>query len=148
MIQTSHTYVVSVSCGTACYRHIRISAGMTLFDLHEAIIDAFEFIDDHAHAFFMNNRIWDDDDSYYSDMIEEEERFTTDYKLHELELEVGSKFKYVFDFGDEWVFECKLLKILDETTKVPEVILEKGEPPLQYDYDDEDDDYEDDEDEA
>ena len=146
MNQWDKSYVISVSCGTGCYRHIRISAGMTLFNLHEAIMDAFEFIDDHAHAFFMNNRIWDVHESYYSDMIEDEERYTPDYELHEFELEVGRKFKYVFDFGDEWVFECKLLKILDETTKEPEVIREKGEPPVQYNFDDEDDEgYEDDE---
>jgi hypothetical protein len=40
--------------------------------LHSAILDAFDFDDDHAHAFFMDNHIWSDNDSYYCDLLEEE----------------------------------------------------------------------------
>ena len=46
------SYVVSVSLGTGCYRHIRIGDQETLDRLHELILDAFDFDDDHAHAFF------------------------------------------------------------------------------------------------
>ena len=45
------SYVISVSVGTGCYRHIQISQKASLFRLHEAILEAFEFEDDHAHAF-------------------------------------------------------------------------------------------------
>lgn len=45
------SYVVSVSLGTGCYRHIRIGEQETLDRLHEVILDAFDFDDDHAHAF-------------------------------------------------------------------------------------------------
>ena len=37
------SYVISVSAGTGCYRHIQISDGATLCGLHTAIIDAFDF---------------------------------------------------------------------------------------------------------
>ena len=36
------SYVISVSVGTGCYRHIQISKNATLYKLHEAILDAFE----------------------------------------------------------------------------------------------------------
>ena len=51
-------YVISVSLCTGCYRHIQIAASATLYRLHKAILDAFEFVDDHMHAFFMDNHLW------------------------------------------------------------------------------------------
>lgn len=51
------SYVISVSAGTGCYRHIQISKSATLYRLHKAIISAFDFEDDHAHAFFMDTII-------------------------------------------------------------------------------------------
>lgn len=48
---TSGSYVISVSYGTGCYRHIQIGANDTLSDLHKAILNAFEFDDDSQHAF-------------------------------------------------------------------------------------------------
>ena len=41
------SFVISVSLGTGCYRHIQISANATLYKLHQAILKAFEFEDDH-----------------------------------------------------------------------------------------------------
>lgn len=137
------SYVISVSVGPGCYRHLKISSKATLFQLHEAILDAFEFIDDHAHAFFMDNRAWSDVSSYYSDMIEDENRYTNDYELERVGIFIGEKFKYIFDFGDEWTFQCKVLKVIDEITEEPVVVRSKGEAPQQYG--DEDWEYEDEE---
>jgi len=139
------SYIISVSAGAGCYRHIKISSRATLFELHEAIIDAFEFMDDHAHAFFMDNIAWSDEKSYFSDMIEEEERFTTDYTLDKVGINEDKKFKYIFDFGDEWIFQCRVLKILNKKMGSPEIIRSKGNPPSQYKYDIEDEEQEDDE---
>lgn len=144
------SYVISVSLGTGCYRHIRISGKATLEDLSSAILDAFDFDDDHLHAFFMNNIAWDDEDCYYSPYAEEEEFRTTDaFRLQFINLEVGKKFLYIFDFGYDWRFQCKVLNILDEDTKEPVIVRAKGEAPPQYPVFDEDDDdeYFDDEDE-
>ena len=132
-------YIISVSQGTGCYRHIRISGDETLFDLHEAILDAFEFFDDHAHAFFMNNRAWDESQAYYADFIEDEENFTTDVTLDELKLAPGKKFLYIFDFGEEWRFQCRVLKVTDTGEGGAEIVRSVGESPDQYpDYEDED----------
>ncbi len=133
----NRSYVISVSAGTGCYRHIRISEDATLFDLHGAILEAFGFADDHAHAFFMNNQTWSDTDSYYSERTEEESRRTCDYKLSEMALYAGKRFKYVFDFGDEWVFSCKVLRVSDEPCGLPAVVRSKGEAPKQYPREDE-----------
>ena len=126
------SYVISVSLGTGCYRHIQISKNATLYKLHEAILDAFEFIDDHAHAFFMDNKIWSQADAYYSMKMDGHERLTKGRKLERLNLAKGSQFKYVFDFGEEWRFQCKVLRELEEDTKSPLVLREVGEAPIQY----------------
>lgn len=140
------TYVISVSLGTGCYRHIKISSNALLSELHDEIIEAFEFYDDHAHAFFMDNKMWSYEESFYSNIVEEEENYTDEYKLYEV-LEKGKRFKYVFDFGDCWEFQCRVLKTLDEVCDVPQVVRSVGEAPEQYGMDDFDEDFDDDFDE-
>ena len=132
------SYVISVSAGTGCYRHIQISKSATLYRLHEAILDAFEFVDDHAHAFFMDNKTWSQYDAYYSMKMDGHERLTKGRKLEKLNLKKGSQFKYVFNFGEEWRFQCKVLRELEVNTKTPMVIREVGQSPEQYpEYEDE-----------
>lgn len=126
------SYVISVSAGTGCYRHIQISQNATLYQLHVAILEVFEFMDDHAHAFFMDNKTWSQYDAYYSMKMDGHERLTKSRKLEKLNLKKGSQFKYVFDFGEEWRFQCKVLRELEEDTKTPLVIRSVGESPEQY----------------
>ncbi len=137
----NESYVISVSLGRGCYRHIRISGKCTLWDLHSAILDAFAFDDDHAHAFFMDNVKWSDQDSYYTEAIEEEGPTTEKTRIGSVGLCKGMAFKYMFDFGDEWVFQCKVLKVEPGDLGEAVVIKSKGEAPSQYgDLDDEWDD--------
>lgn len=126
------SYVISVSLGKGCYRHIQISASATLYKLHQAILYAFEFQDDHLHAFFMDNRCWSRVGAYYSTDEMADGRDTKKYKLKDLRLSEGDRFKYIFDFGDEWRFQCKVLRKLEESTKTPIVIRSVGEAPEQY----------------
>lgn len=133
----AQAYVISISAGTGCYRHICISKDATLLDLHSAILDAFGFEDDHAHAFFMDNQMWSRTDSYYAGGIEDESRHTCDYTLDSMAMREGKPFKYVFDFGDEWVFQCKVLRTLDEPCAAPSVVRSQGDAPEQYPQQDE-----------
>ena len=45
---------------------------------------------------------------------------------------------YMFDFGDEWIFQCKVLRILDEPTIHAVTVKSVGDAPRQYSYYDED----------
>lgn len=140
-IHSNESFVIKVSLGTGCYRHIQISTDSTLLELHDAIQSAFEFDDDHAHAFFMDNKIWSKQDCYYMEGIEDSYRTTKKYRLNHAGLCTGKQFKYLFDFGEEWVFQCKVLKTIEGRTDKPVVIKSKGEVPLQYgDWDDDWDD--------
>ena len=120
------SYIISVSLGKGCYRHIRIGAGATLSSLSSAILGAFGFNDDHAHAFFLDNRLWSDADCYYARGIENSKRTTKNYTLQVAGLCQGKLFKYLFDFGDEWVFQCKVLRVFEEDTGTPVIIRSAG----------------------
>ena len=126
------SYVISVSAGTGCYRHIQISKTATLHKLHKAIINAFDFEDDHEYAFFMDNKYWSGYAAFFSSKMRGDERLTKSYKLERLNLSKGDPFKYVFDFGNEWRFQCKILRELEEQTDIPGVIRRVGESPEQY----------------
>ncbi|MDE7294678.1 MAG: plasmid pRiA4b ORF-3 family protein [Oscillospiraceae bacterium] len=52
-------------------------------------------------------------------------------------LEEKQKFVYIFDFGDEWQFSCRVLRITDEPCGSFEIIRTVGESPEQYSYYDE-----------
>ena len=61
-------------------------------------------------------------------------------KISDLTLKENSKFEYLFDFGDEWLHEITLEKILDifPKKKYPQVTKRTGQSPAQYpDFDDE-----------
>ena len=71
------------------YRHIQISQKASLFRLHEAILEAFEFEDDHAHAYFMDNKTWSPYDACFSLKMDGHERLTKGRKLEKLNLKKG-----------------------------------------------------------
>ena len=130
------SFVISVSAGSGCYRHLRISDQATLDELSDEILEAFDFINDHAHAFFMNNRPWTETDCYYAEFVDEdnEYRHTCDYTLKKARLYVDQKFVYVFDFGDDWWHQINVLAIDDKAPKgkYPKVIKRVGKSPPQY----------------
>ncbi len=126
------SYVISVSLGTGCYRHIQISAEATLYKLHKAILDAFGFEDDHAHAFFMDNRLWASEAVYCYPKSEPGDYSSKSHKLEKFRLQKGDKFKYVFDFGASWEFQCKFLREVDGEIKAPKIIRCVGDAPEQY----------------
>lgn len=71
------------------------------------ILWSFDFANDHAHAFFMDNVAWSHADSYFLSFVSDdvEERYTENVYLDTLS--VKQKFKFIFDFGNEWRFEVR-----------------------------------------
>ena len=53
-------------------------------------------------------------------------------RLGSLKLKKSQKFSYLFDFGDSWWFEIKVLKLLEERVEQPEIIRSEKEAPKQY----------------
>jgi len=144
--------ILSVSAGTGCYRHIQISESATLLKLSSAILNSVNFYDDHLHSFFMNNRAWDQDAEYAcpgGDLEEDGVRGSSDkVKLSKFRLVKGDKFLYIFDYGDEWRFQIKVLQVIEGTTISPIVLKSVGKIIQYEDYEGDWDEDEDDEDET
>ena len=138
----SKAVTLSISLQKGCYRHLRISDDVSLSKLASCILTAFSFDNDHLHAFFMDDRLWSDYDSYYCEFANEYTRPTTEEtKFWQTDLKEGRKFKFLFDFGDEWVFQCKVLHIENRLADIPLVVRSVGAAPEQYpDWDDSDED--------
>jgi hypothetical protein len=92
----------------------------------------------------MNNRAWDSDAEFASPHSEDGVRgFSDKVKLSRFRLGKGDKFLYIFDYGDDWRFRIKVLRVVGEPTEMPVVLRSVGEVN-QYGYDEDED--EDDED--
>ena len=139
--------VLSVSAGTGCYRHIQISEGATLLKLSSAILSSVGFYDDHLHSFFMNNRAWDEDAEYAcpGGDLDGARGSSDKVKLSRFRLSKGDKFLYIFDYGDDWRFQIKVLRVINEPTETFRILKSVG-VIYQYDYDEDEDEDEDDED--
>ncbi|HEW5054261.1 TPA: hypothetical protein V0J15_002487, partial [Streptococcus pneumoniae] len=61
------------------------------------ILWSFDFANDHAHTFFMDNVEWSHADSYFLSFVSDdvEERYTENVYLDSLS--VKQKFKFIFD---------------------------------------------------
>lgn len=126
------SYIIRVSYGRSFYREIRIDADDTFDDLHHAIRRAVEFDDDHLYAFFMDNKAWSGKAAIYSPRDDLSRHTADKITLRACSLSIGSKFLYLYDFGDEWRFSCRVTSTIDLRTQEPCVVKSKGTPPSQY----------------
>lgn len=96
-----------------------MSQNVTLRKLHEIIQDVMGWTDTHLHEYEINGQRYgqtEDEWGDYSAEVTDESKT----KLSQAVKQEGSKFLYIYDFGDDWVHVIKLEKIL------------KSEPGLKY----------------
>jgi len=137
--------VISVKQGKGCYRHLRMPSASTLEDLSNAILWAFEFDDDHGHAFYLDNCFWSDAACYMDNRMDEDDEYPHTCDASIALLSVGQKFKYLFDFGDNWEFDCQVLRTMEDCDEI-ELVRVHGQAPEQYPDWDEDDEADNDDD--
>lgn len=127
-----NAWVISVKLGKGCYRHLQVPKKISLSDLADVILWSFDFENDHAHAFFMDNKAWSHADAYFMKEVSDDgpERYTSNVSLEMLELK--QKFVFVFDFGDDWRFSCTVLRETEDKDGESYEIKRVGESPEQY----------------
>ena len=124
-------------------RTVEIMDDDTLFGLHLAIQQAFDWDNDHLFAFYMNNRLFNRTQEYSGDPTGEsdlEDRGSdygsiSDTELRHFGLRRGKHFKYRFDFGDELIHTVEVLDSNAprvESAEYPRVVDSVGQPPPQY----------------
>ena len=128
----NNAYVFKVLLKRGLWRRIKIPSNHTLHNLHEAILEAYDFDNDHLYAFFMEGKPWKGT-AYWSPQ-NDCGPYANRIKLKSLNLELKQKFLYLYDFGDEWKFSVQLEAILEEEVSLlkPIVIEKRGESPEQY----------------
>lgn len=105
------------------WRRILIPADLRLSDLHRIIQVAFGWTNSHLHQFIKNNKFYT---VRYPNDMEWYELDNVDYKkekicISDLIQEEGESLIYEYDFGDGWVHEILIEKILpvDASVKYP-----------------------------
>ncbi len=135
-------YTLSVECvsgsylGEECVRVIEIPEDASLHSLHEAIQDAVNFDRDHLYKFYAGRNMRNEK-IVYSEEYHWEDR-KDDYisiRLNQIYPLKNMKLYYLFDFGDEWIFEIKKKRGEKEAAAnrtYPRVIESFGPNPEQY----------------
>jgi hypothetical protein len=113
---------------------LAVRADQHLTELHDAIQQAFGWLDDHLYSFWLDGRFWGDAErEYTSPVTPDESEQTADVPLAELDLAVGQEIAYVFDFGDEWRVRLTLREQTEpDAAEYPRVLQRTGTPPPQY----------------
>jgi len=117
---------------------VGIGGDKTLADLHLAIQELFDWDDDHLYSFFMDNKYWGKGETYSTLGNEEDflpsppEGKAHEKRLSSLALKAGDKFKYIFDYGDEWRCQIKFVGIREGEDQKYTIIEKHGTPPPQY----------------
>jgi len=153
--QSNNQYLIKVNLkgNRGVWRSLLFRGDQTLDDLHEMIYLAFDRYDEHLYSFYFpkgptrQNKSGLQPKEYASPMSLEEQNLPNDQQrfnaaktiLDELKLRVGQTFEYLFDFGDMWWHELKVVEIerVDPKGKFPIIVERHGESPQQYPDDDE-----------
>jgi len=128
------------------WRDIVIGGARSLEDLHRAINASFEIGFDHLWFFGTDKDYWRSRRIYKSPKdfenlpkwmeywdslsgISEAEVNAACVSIDKLNLKVGDRLCYLFDYADEWRFYLILKKILEDepSQKEPEIVKGKGE---------------------
>ena len=124
-------YYFKVSLGRDIWRKIAVSAEHSLGTLASAILDAFDFDHDHLYEFSLQNPRGTTMRYFHEYM--ESAPYAAETYIGDMPVEVKDEIRFLFDFGDNWVFSVMLEKIEDEPhPRDPELIEKHGEAPEQY----------------
>lgn len=125
------------------YRIIRIDGSNTLDDLCYKILSSFDFDNDHLYMFSLKRKKYDSEGYYHPEV--REQKSADEVSLNELYLKVRNKFLFLYDFGDNWLFDITVKKIEQSDILTMTFVKEqKGEISQYPDWEDEEweDEYE------
>lgn len=103
--------VTLLGISPAIWRRFLLPGNIKLEQVHECIQGAFGWQNCHMHEFEIAGRRYGDPDAPADGEIINERG--TKSKLKFLDLAVGDKFKYIYDFGDDWQHEIEIEAVLE-----------------------------------
>ncbi|MBI4499239.1 MAG: plasmid pRiA4b ORF-3 family protein [Chloroflexi bacterium] len=132
---------VSLGWNKRVWRVLEILDNQTLEDLHDTILEAFGWDDDHLYSFFLSGRPWDPLPEVTRPYDEAEPPTADEVTLADLELRPKQRFLYIFDFGDQLHHLVEVVGAFPVPAEgeFPRMVESQGEAPPQYSsWDDED----------
>lgn len=122
------------------YRIIITLSSQSLSTLAQAIVKSFGFYFDHCYGFYDNfKNPYDSSEMYelFTDIGEEPTegaQGVTYLRVSKAFDRVGKKLRFLFDYGDGWMFTVELVDIkpAEEKTKYPTILKRVGPAPEQY----------------
>jgi hypothetical protein len=90
------------------WRRVQVAADVTLAQLHHLIQLAFGWTDSHLHQFIIGNQYYSIPSPDDYEPVKDERRF----KLNQFLVSPKDKIRYEYDFGDDWMHEVLLEKVL------------------------------------
>ncbi|MQA64141.1 MAG: plasmid pRiA4b ORF-3 family protein [Actinophytocola sp.] len=114
-----------------CWRRIQLPSSATLGDLHMIIQVAFDWDDDHLHAFTIGRRQYGD--PYFDAEYDEQ-----DITLAEVFAHTRKPITYTYDFGDDWRHDIVLEQVTDADPDIPYsvCVAGRGDAPTEDTQDD------------
>ncbi|MCK5190642.1 MAG: hypothetical protein KAR12_11370, partial [Methylococcales bacterium] len=125
--------IFKVSLGKV-YRKLAIPSTISLDDLADCILAAFNFSNDHLYEFIYKNGYGITERIVHPYTESDDDLYTSDCIIGELPLYEGMEITFHFDTGDDWRFQLVMESIAngDISFSEPEVIEKHGKPPEQY----------------
>ncbi|MCZ4409968.1 hypothetical protein O3Q51_14195 [Cryomorphaceae bacterium 1068] len=120
------------------FRDIQIKGSDSFDDLHQAIVEAFEFSGDEMASFYMSNEEWDKGEEItqmdMGGLGDEGIKTMKDTPLDEMVFEEGEKLLYLYDFMRMWIFFVELVGVstAKEDQTYPLVVLTVGDAPAEH----------------
>jgi hypothetical protein len=113
---------------------LAVRADQHLTELHDAIQEAFGWLDDHLYSFWLDGSFFGDDEAELTTPDQPDAGVATaDIPIAELGLRIGQRIGYVFDFGDDWRVRLTVReRVVAEALDYPRVLELRGTPPPQY----------------
>ena len=145
---TAFIFHVAIIGAPEIWRRIRMPANQTLSDLHDAIYEAYDRIDDHMFSFYITkpgsrgrSALRDAIEYAHPYTVEDAPSFEYDPPLYaydgvlsELGLKTRRKFYYRWDYGDEWWHTVKVEQVLkdEQDSKNYEILEKQGKSPDEF----------------
>jgi len=133
VVDGEYTFKVSLTSGV--WRTVVLSGHHTMENLHEIILQAFNFTDDHLYSFFLDGKRWSEKEVVSP--LGDFGHVTADkVRIGELGIDIGHTFMYLFDYGAEWTFKVVLEDVNEQAATViqPFIKASVGGNPMQYGY--------------
>jgi hypothetical protein len=139
-VAETETFVFRASLRPKIYREFEIANTSSLYALAQAIVRLFDFDFDHAFGFYskVKGNIYDSAVRYelFVDTGEGESEARSVKRTRVIEAfpSAGTKLRFLFDYGDEWVFLVELVGRKPKEPKVglPRLLSSVGKAPAQY----------------